>query len=54
MVPDTPARRKARELKAEARELEQEAAILAGIQLTRFDHDSCCSCPKKRKGNLIG
>ena len=36
MVPDTPARRKARELKAEARELEQEAAILAGIQLTRL------------------
>ena len=34
MVHDTPARRKARELKAEARELEQEAAILAGIRET--------------------
>ena len=34
MVHDTPTRRKARELKAEARELEQEAAILAGIRET--------------------
>ena len=34
MVHDTPSRRKARELKAEARELEQEAAILAGIRET--------------------
>ena len=32
MVHDTPARRKARELKAVARELEQEAVILAGIR----------------------
>ncbi len=34
MVHDTPARRKARELKAEAWELEQEAATLAGIHET--------------------
>jgi hypothetical protein len=34
MVHDTPARRKARELKAKARKLEQEAAILAGIRET--------------------
>jgi hypothetical protein len=34
MVHDTPARRKARELRVEARELEQEAAILAGIRET--------------------
>jgi hypothetical protein len=34
MVHDTPARRKARELKAEAKGLEQEAAILAGIRET--------------------
>ena len=34
MVHDTPARRKARELKAEALELEQEASILAGIRET--------------------
>jgi hypothetical protein len=33
-VHDTPSRRKARELKAEARELEEEAAILAGIRET--------------------
>jgi hypothetical protein len=34
MVHDTPSRRKARELKAVARELEQEASILAGIRET--------------------
>ena len=34
MVHDTPSRRKARELKAVAWELEQEAAILAGIRET--------------------
>ena len=34
MVHDTPARRKARELKAEARELEKDAATLAGIRET--------------------
>jgi len=34
MVHDTPARRKARELRAEARELEKEAATLAGIRET--------------------
>jgi hypothetical protein len=34
MVHDTPARRKARELKAKAQELEQEASILAGIRET--------------------
>ena len=34
MVHDTPARRKARELTAEARQLEHEASILAGIHET--------------------
>jgi hypothetical protein len=34
MVHDTPARRKARELKAKARKLEKEAATLAGIRET--------------------
>ena len=34
MVHDTPARRKARELKAEARDLEREATTLAGIRET--------------------
>ena len=34
MVHDTPARRKARELRAKARELEKEAATLAGIRET--------------------
>ena len=34
MVHDTPSRRKALELKAEARELEKEASILAGIRET--------------------
>jgi hypothetical protein len=34
MVHDTPARRTARELKAEARQLEQEASTLAGISET--------------------
>ena len=34
MVQDTPARRKARELKAEARGLDRDAATLAGIRET--------------------
>ena len=35
MVHDTSARRKARKLRADARELEQEASILAGIRETK-------------------